>query len=166
MAVIATHNAPPFATQIRTLLSVEVLVRFALVPVAIAICYCFHWRALRFLTSELNMRLDWLGGIHLERVSYDMVRWRGLLYRYENACTFVDVWFGCLPLLWDLRRRLTANLAFFATLAVALFAFNVVRLSFSDVLFAVGIPWDLAHNAVSGIAYFVVWVAVWRLRPF
>ena len=49
-------------------------------------------------------------------------------------------------------------------MALALFAFNVFRLSVSDVLFAVGLPWDLAHNVISGFAYFLVWVWVWRHR--
>ena len=144
----------------------EVLVRFALVPIAVALCYCFRWEVLRYLTSEANLRLDLLAGLHLQRLSVDAVQWRGSIYRYENACTFVDVWFGSIPLLWNLRCSIAANLGFFARLAVALFVFNVFRLSLSDVLFSAGLNWDLAHNAVSGIAYCAVWVWIWRNRPF
>jgi hypothetical protein len=146
--------------------SSEVLVRFALVPIAVASCYCFRWEMLRYLSSEANLRLDLLAGLHLQRLSIDTVQWRGSVYQYENACTFIDVWFGSIPLLWNLGRPVAANLRFFAGLALALFAFNIFRLSFSDLLFSAGLPWDLAHNAVSGIAYFAVWVWIWRHRPF
>jgi hypothetical protein len=165
MATVATQNAPSLRTQnASSLLSSEMMVRFALVPLAVAICYCFEWRQLRFLTSEANLRVDLLAGISLQRLSYDTLAWRGVLYRYENACTFVDVWFGCLPLLWQWGRGLIKNVLFFSGMALALFAFNVFRLSVSDVLFAVGLPWDLAHNVISGLAYFLVWVWVWRHR--
>ena len=167
MATVPALDASTLTRRSRAfLLSSEVWLRLALVPLAIGLCYCFKWGPLRFLTSEGNLRLDSLTGIALERVSYDTVRWRGVLYSYENACTFVDVWFGCLPLLWDVRRSCTRNLVFFALVALGLFAFNIVRLSFSDMLFAVGVPWDLAHNVISGVAYFLVWVWIWTHRPF
>jgi hypothetical protein len=167
MATLATQNAPSLRTQNpSSLLSSEMMVRFALVPLAVAICYCFEWRQLRFLTSEANLRLDLLAGISLQRLSYDTVTWRGVLYRYENACTFVDVWFGSLPLLWRWGGGLIKNVLFFAGMALALFAFNVFRLSVSDGLFAAGLPWNVAHNVISGLAYFLVWVWVWRHRAY
>jgi hypothetical protein len=167
MDTVATHSAPPFPDESRvSLLSSELLARFALVTVAVGICYCFHWRPLRFLTSEANLRLDLLAGIPLERLSYDTVSWKGVLYRYENACTFVDVWFGCIPLLWNLRRSIAQNLAFLAVVTLGLFTFNVFRLSVSDVLFAAGLSWELAHNVISGVAYFLVWIWIWEHRPF
>ena len=167
MATVATQNAPSLRTQnASSLLSSEMMVRFALVPLAVAICYCFEWRQLRFLTSEANLRLDLLAGISLQRLSYDTVTWRGALYRYENACTFVDVWFRCLPLLWHWGRGLIKNVLFFSGMALALFAFNVFRLSLSDSLFAAGLPWNVAHNVISGLAYFLVWVWVWRHRAY
>jgi hypothetical protein len=167
MATAATHNAPPLTDKNRvSLFRSSAVVRFALVPLAIAVCYCFQWKALRFLTSEANLRLDLLAGIHLERISYDVVRWKGVFYQYQNACTFIDVWFGSLPLLWNLRHSVARNIAFFGVLALGFFAFNVLRLSFSDVLFAAGVSWDLAHNVVSGLAYFLVWIGIWHYRPF
>jgi hypothetical protein len=36
------------------------------------------------------------------------------------------------------------------------------RLSISDVLFAAGMSWDVAHNLISGISYFAVWMVIWR----
>jgi hypothetical protein len=137
------------------------VIRFAQAALAVAVSYLFRWELLRFLTSEANLRLDLLAGIHLQRISADTVMWRGVLYHYENPCTFVDVWFGSVPLLWNLRRSVTWNLLFMTAIAVAMFCFNVFRLSVSDVLFATGLPWDLAHNVISGISYFVVWVWIW-----
>lgn len=142
--------------------SQTLLIRFALAALAVAVSYFFRWEFLRFLTSEANLRLDALAGIHLQRISSDAVMWKGVLYRYENPCTFVDVWFGSIPLLWNLRRSVFKNLTFMAGVAVAMFAFNVFRLSVSDILFAIGLPWNLAHNVISGVSYFAVWVWIWR----
>jgi hypothetical protein len=141
------------------------LIRFALAALAVAVSYLFRWELLRFLTSEANLRLDLLAGIHLQRISADTVMWKGVLYRYENPCTFVDVWFGSVPLLWNLRRTVARNLGFMAVVAAAMFCFNVFRLSVSDVLFAAGLSWNVAHNVISGISYFMVWFWIWnRLR--
>jgi hypothetical protein len=163
MSAIAAQNASALAqpsrseSQSRTL-----LIRFALAALAVAFSYLFRWQLLRFLTSEANLRLDLLAGIHLQRISADTVMWKGVLYRYVNACTFVDVWFGSVPLLWSLRRSLARNMLMMGGFALAMFCFNVFRLSLSDVLFAAGVPWDLAHNVISGISYFVVWVWIWN----
>lgn len=168
-SLATTQNAPALADADQTTsvgFRSEVLVRFALVPIAIAICYCFRWEVLRYVTSEANLRVDLLAGLHLQRISFDTVQWMGSVYRYENACTFVDVWCGAIPLLWDRRRTLGVNLRLFAGLAVGLFTFNVLRLSLSDMLFSAGLSWNLAHNVVSGISYFVVWLWIWRNRPF
>jgi hypothetical protein len=163
MSATAAQNASVLTQPCRSgSPSRTLLIRFALAALAVAVSYCFHWEFLRFLTSEANLRLDLLAGIHLQRVSADAVLWKGVLYRYENPCTFVDVWFGSIPLLWNLRRSLTRNLAFMAAVAAAMFCFNVFRLSVSDVLFAAGLPWNIAHNVISGISYFVVWVWIWR----
>ena len=137
------------------------LIRFVLVAVFVGFSYLFRWPFLRYLTSEANLRLDLVAGIHLQRISNDVVMWKGALYNYENACTFVDVFFGTIPLVWDLKNSVLRNLGFLAIVAVAYFAFNVFRLTVSDVLFAIGLPWDLAHNVVSGISYFAVWVWIW-----
>jgi hypothetical protein len=80
------------------------------------------------------------------------------------ACTFADVWCAAIPLVWDLRRALSRNLLTVFLLALALVLFNVVRLSASDVLFARGLPWWLAHDVLGGVAYFIVWTWVWEHR--
>jgi hypothetical protein len=108
------------------------------------------------------MRLDALLGMPHQRVAQDLLVWKGTLYQYVNACTFVDVWFGAIPLMWSLRRTVSANLGRAVALAAVLFAFNVTRLSFSNVLFNAGLNWDIAHNVVGGVCYFGVWVWLWN----
>lgn len=164
---MAVHNPILATAPGRTLLRVPaagLLIRFTLVPVAVVICHLFSWHALRYWTSELNLRLDLLAGIHLQRMSFDQVLWKGVLYRYQIACTLADVWCGAIPLLWNWRRSIFQNLTLLAGFAAALFALNIFRLSLSDILFAAGLPWDLAHNVISGITYFIVWVWIWRSR--
>jgi hypothetical protein len=147
-------------------LSREVVLRFALVAAAVGICYLFEWRWLRALTLQLNTLLDGLVGVHLQRVSFDTVVWRGATYKYRIACTFADVWCGAIPLLWNLRRSVVRNVSYVVAIGAAMIVFNVVRLSFSDVLFARGLSWDLAHNVVSGISYYLVWIWIWRTRTW
>ena len=161
---MATQNVPLTSAH-RTfslrLPAAGLLIRFALVPVAVAICYLFSWQFLRYWTAEFNLGLDLLAGIHLQRVSFDQVLWKGVLYRYQIACTMADVWCGAIPLLWNWRRSLFRNLILLAGFAVGIFTLNVLRLSFSDVLFAAGFPWNVAHNVIGGISYFIVWVWLW-----
>jgi hypothetical protein len=157
-------TATPAGTTRR--FSREVVLRFALVAVAVGVCYLFEWRWLRVLTLQLNSWVDGLAGVHLHRVGFDTVEWRGAIYKYQIACTFADVWCGAIPLIWNLRKSVVANVAYILAVGVVLIAFNVVRLSFSDVLYAWGMSWDLAHNVVSGISYFLIWTWIWRNRTW
>jgi hypothetical protein len=154
----------------------EFVVRVALAAAAVVLCYQFRWDLLRFVVSELNLRLDALMGVTLQRMSADTVMWHGQLYRYVIACTFADVWCGAIPLIWDLRRLggppkqvllgWGHNFARILVFGVVLIAFDAFRLSVSDVLFAAGVPWDLAHGIVGGLAYFAVWVWIWNHRSW
>jgi hypothetical protein len=94
------------------------------------------------------------------------VAWHDIRYKYRIACTFADVWCGAIPLMWNLRKSVLANIAYVLGVGVVMVAFNVARLSFSDVLFARGLSWDLAHNVVSGISYYLVWLWIWRTRTW
>jgi hypothetical protein len=147
-------------------LSREVVLRFALVAVAVGVCYLFEWRWLRVVTLQLNALLDGLAGIHLQRIGFDTVEWRGAIYKYQIACTLADVWCGAIPLVWNLRKSVLRNIVYVLGVGAAMMAFNVVRLSFSDVLFARGMSWDLAHNVVSGISYYLVWMWIWHTRTW
>ncbi len=140
--------------------------RILLAAIAVIVCYQFRWEALRYATSELNLRVDAFAGVHLQRLSADTVMWRGAAYQYVIACTFADVWCGAIPLIWDLRRTVTANVTRLAAFTIVLFAFNIFRLSVSDVLFAAGIPWPVAHDMLGGVAYFFVWLWIWNTRTW
>jgi len=142
------------------------LLRFVLAAIAVLICYCFHWHWLRFLTSEANLRVDALLGLQMQRLSSDTILWNGMLYKYENACTFADVWCAAIPLIWNLRKSFTSNLSLLAWFTPVLFVFNIFRLSASDFFFSTGIPWMWAHEFVGGCAYFLVWVGIWRNRSW
>jgi len=157
-------TATPAGTTRR--FSREVVLRFVLVAVAVGICYLFEWRWLRTLTLQLNSLLDALAGIHLQRLSFDTVEWHGEIYRYQIACTFADVWCGAIPLIWNVRKNALSNIGHVLIVGLVMIAFNVVRLSISDVLFALGLNWDLAHNVISGISYFLVWTWIWHTRTW
>ena len=143
----------------------SLLGRLIAVAGAVILCYRFEWQFLRYLTLESNVRLDALLGVHLERLAYDTVIWSGTAYRYGIACTFADVWCGAIALLYSSRRGVLQNLQLMCVFTVALFCFNVVRLSVSDLIFAVGVSWVVAHEVVSGIAYFLVWLWIWPNSP-
>jgi hypothetical protein len=136
--------------------------RLMLTVLAVVICYQFRWDSVRFLTAELHLRLAALLGMTRERIAPDGVLWGGRVYNYVTACTFADVWCGAIPLLWDLRRPLPSNLARIGMLAIGLLGLNVLRLTLSDGLFTLGVPWLLAHDVIAGLAYFAVWVWLWN----
>jgi hypothetical protein len=128
------------------------------------ICYQFHWEWLRALTCDWNLRLDSLFGVHLQKIAFDTVVYRGETYRYAIACTMADAFCGALPLIWNSRHSVVRNLGLIGAFAVVLFIFNVSRLSFSDALFAQGLSWNWAHNVVSGICYFMLWEWILSLK--
>jgi hypothetical protein len=127
----------------------EFAIRCLIAALAVVVCYQFSWDWLRALTADANIRLDELAGVYLQRVSFDTVAWQGQLYRYAIACTFADVWCGSLAFLWHKEEKPLTNFALIAFWTAALFGFNVFRLSVSDVLFAHGLSWNIAHNVGS-----------------
>ena len=140
------------------------LLRCLLAALAVLVCYQFQWEWLRHLTLECNLRFDAALGVQLERVGFDTVMWNGHLYHYVVACTFADVWCGAIAFLWQLRRTILQNLVALAGFTFSLFVFNIVRLSFSDLLCARGASWNLGHNVISGISYFLIWTWLQRQR--
>jgi hypothetical protein len=133
--------------------------RLLLVAAAVAFCHCFQWMWLRALTQNANLTVDSWFGVYMHPLSATTITFRGLVYRYQVSCTLLDVWFGLIPLLWSQRRSNSWNIGHLMLWAGVLFVFNILRLSISDVLFAHGLPWWLAHGAFSGVCYYVVWRA-------
>ena len=165
MPTVALRSTAPLSSpsaSSRRLLPPALLLRFALVAAAVGICYLLPWHWLEALTADFNTALDRILGIPWTRLSPDTVAWNGVVYEYVISCTFADVWCGAIPLVWNLRRSLLWNAGYLAVMAAGMFAFNIFRLSLSDYVFAMGVPWSLAHSVVSGIAYFSVWVWLWE----
>lgn len=147
-------------------LSREFLCRIGLVAVFVAAAYQVPWEWLRFLTSESVLRISTLIGMPSERTSFDTIQVGSQLFQYAIPCTFVDVFAGSIPLLWDLRKSVARNIVWLMAAAAVLFAFNVVRLEFAQFLYYRGVSWIVADEVLGGIAYFAVWLAIWRLRSW
>jgi hypothetical protein len=147
-------------------ISQEFLCRAGLVAVFATFAHRFEWDWLRFVTSEATLRMSALLGMTTARVSFDTIRVQGEFFRFVVACTFVDVFLGSIPLMWDTKKSLRRNLSWIAGAAMVLFLFNVVRLEIAQVLYAHATPWAIADEVLGGIAYFLVWLAIWRLRSW
>lgn len=147
-------------------LSREFLFRASLVALFVLLTYCFPWQWLRFVTSAAILRVSSSLGMATARVSFDTIRIQGQLFRVVIACTFVDVFMGSIPLLWDLRKSLSRNGARLLAVAVIFFALNLVRLEIAQVLYFRGASWTLADEVLGGFAYFAVWLFLWRQRTW
>jgi hypothetical protein len=154
----------PAAIKIRGLHS-QFLWRAGLVAVFAVAAHQFTWGWLRFVTSEVILRISTAIGMITTRVSYDTILMQRELFCFVIACTFIDVFLGSIPLLWDLEKSLLSNALRLIAAAAALFCFNVVRLEIGQILYFRGVSWTLAHEAFGGFAYLVVWLALWRNIP-
>lgn len=144
----------------------EFLCRAGLVAIFVVLAHLFRWEWLRFLTSEAILRISAALRMVTERVSPDTIRIDTGIFQFVTACTFVDVFMGSISLIWDLRKSLPRNLWRLAIAAAALFCFNVVRLEIGQILYSRGVPWTVADDIVGGLAYFAVWLVIWRLRTW
>jgi hypothetical protein len=138
------------------------VLRLVLSFMAVLVCYRFDWLWLKSITATLNLRLDHLAGVPLQRVSIDTVRLGNELFRYVIACTFADVWCASLALIWKTRESVARNLEFLLPFTAGLFVLNVVRLSAADVLYNAGVSWTMAEGVIGGIAYFIVLLLIQR----
>lgn len=100
------------------------------------------------------------------RLSFDTILVGGQATQYVIACTFVDVFMGAIPLLWNLKNSLLKNILLLLATAALLFGFNVLRLEFAQVLYYRSVAWTVADDVLGGVAYFAVWLSIWRLRSW
>jgi hypothetical protein len=147
-------------------LSRQFLCRVGLVAVFVAGAYQVPWEWLRFLTSECVLRLSASLGMAGSRLSFDTILVGGQAFQFVIACTFVDVFMGSIPLLWDLRKSVLKNILWLVATATVLFGFNVLRLEVAQVLYYRGVSWTVADEVLGGVAYFAVWLAIWHLRSW
>jgi hypothetical protein len=153
-------------TQTELALNWGFLCRVALVAVFVAVTHQLKWEWLRFVTSEAILRLSTLLGLAASRASFDTINVRGAAFSFVVACTFVDVFMGSVPLVWNFRKSPLRNLARLLAAGAILFVFNVIRLEISQILYACGVPWTLADEVLGGFAYLAVWLAIWRVRSW
>jgi exosortase/archaeosortase len=144
----------------------EFLLRVSLVALFVLLTYQFPWQWLRFVTSVAVLRISASLGMATARVSFDTIRIQGQLFRVGIACTFVDVFMGSIPLLWEVRKSLLRNASRLLAVAVIFFGLNLVRLEIAQVLYFRGAPWMLADEVLGGFAYFAVWFFLWRQRTW
>jgi len=145
--------------------------RGLLCALAVLVCYRFEWTLLRLVTSEAILRMTAALDFPVARVSPDTLQVGGLQFRFVIACTFADVFFGALPLLWSWQRSYVRNFVEFAAFGAGLFFFNLLRLECGLLAYLKGMPWELAHGVEGGIAYFLVWMWIerrrrWALPPY
>lgn len=96
------------------------------------------------------------------RLGPDLIASASTRFIFSPACTFVDVFFGALPLLWKTKRGIPYNLLHLAGFGCALFVFNILRLELGHLLFEKGLPWFLVHNVLAGFCYFLIWLWISR----
>lgn len=137
------------------------LIRIALVPLFVLVCYQFGWGAWRDAVCAAFVGFAHLLGMPVFRVAPDTFVCRGHLYRFAIACTAVDAFAGSIPLLWIGRRSVWRNLAFFVEYFGVLSAVNLVRLAAGLWIFLHGVSWWISHEAFAGVFYFALflWIA-------
>ena len=129
---------------------------------SVCLCYCFEWQWLKWLTAETLLHVANLCGLGARRIAWDVIEWQGTPIQFTTACTFVDVFFGAVPILWDKNSEVSRNLHRIAVAAVLLFILNIARLAFGFVLYTQGASWLVAHDVLGGFAYFAVWCSLTR----
>ena len=132
----------------------------------VLLCYRFQWTFLRLATTESIFRLSNALGLDMQRVAWDTVQLNSTQIRFTIACTFADVWCGSIAFLWARHAAITQNLAKLAGYTAGLFLFNIFRLELGFVLYDHGVSWTWAHEAMGGLAYFLVWLWLWRRRSW
>ena len=144
----------------------EFCCRVGLVAIFVAVAHQMSWEWLRLLTSECVLRISASLGMTTSRLSFDTILVGGQAIQYVTACTFVDVFMGAIPLVWNLKNSLLKNILLLLATAALLFGFNVVRLEFAQVLYYRSVAWTVADDVLGGVAYFAVWLSIWRLRSW
>jgi hypothetical protein len=135
----------------------QVLYRAPLVALAVLACYLFDWDSLRYITSEICLRLAHARGVEGWRLGRDLIVIDGAAYQYTIACTFADVFCGAIPLLWIRPAGVARNLRNLGAFAAILFFLNIVRLCITDMMVEHDVPWTIADECLGGLAYFTVW---------
>jgi hypothetical protein len=144
----------------------DFLCRAGLAALLVGLTHLGDWYALKAVTTEAVLRASAWIGLDESRISFDTLRIGRTPVHFVISCTFVDVFAGAIPLLWNRRRSIAFNLSCLAAAGAGLFVFNVVRLEAGHALYLLGWPWVLTDGVLGGVAYFSVWMVIWSLRTW
>jgi hypothetical protein len=136
--------------------------RVLLVAVMVGVVHLFDWNWLRGFTVDSLMQISAVLGIPMLRHSFDVIRVAGINAKFEVACTLIDAYFGAIPLLWRTTISWPRNLLRMVALMGGMFVLNIVRLEFGFAALTRGVPWWLAHEVVSGVTYFLIYIFIVR----
>ena len=140
----------------------EVVIRLALVPAFVALCYLFEWWQLRAVTTVVLWKLSSLLDIPMRRAGTDLVDLDGMGIQFGIACTMVDAFFGAIPLLWRRSTGAGKNILRLMAVFAGVFLLNITRLELGFAAMHQGAPWWLAHECVAGVGYFCIFLFIMR----
>lgn len=144
----------------------SLLLRAALVPLFVALCYLFPWWTLRGVTTGTLVALSVLLDVPMLRVGRDLVALNGTYIQFITPCTMVDAFFGAIPLLWRGGAGVLRNVVRLGAVFAGVFVLNIVRLEAGFFAIHHGAPWWLAHECVAGAAYFCLFWFIVRERAW
>ncbi len=148
------------------LLEHRLTARVLLVPVFVVVCHLYGWTWLRDLTTVTLVQISALLGVSMQRLAPDMIRVAGISAQFVVSCTMIDAFFGAIPLLWRTTVSWSQNLLRLGVVFGAAFALNIVRLELGFIALTRGVPWWLAHEVVSGVTYFCLYLYITRERAW
>ena len=142
----------------------QTLLRFSLVLPFVIVCFLLPWHTwLAWTTAAL------IAGLHdplnpVIPVDFNIFSYGSGTYLIGPSCAALDVFFGSIPLLWERQRPLERNLLFFTLYFLCVSTINLVRLILLLRLHVRGVSWFWAHDVISGIFYFGIWLWIIRCR--
>jgi len=144
----------------------QFLVRSGLVFLFVLVSHSLEWPSLAYATSEAILALSTSLGVPGMRLSVDTIQLAAENYQFLVSCTFIDVIMGSIALMWNQHAAIATNCIRLTFWAAALLIFNVFRLELAVLGHLRGIPWYPIDGIVGGLAYFLVWLAIWHWKSW
>lgn len=166
MSDVSRVNHAGGLPALRAELATSLAVRTGLALALCWLCFRFEWLWLRQATVLTLLALSrWLG-LPVSSSAITDLQVAGTTIEFTLSCTMVEYFCAAIPFLWNrsaspLRNARDIGLGF-----VALFAFNIVRQQLGLLGYVAGLPWWFAHDLPSGVAHFLMIVAVVRRRAW
>jgi exosortase/archaeosortase family protein len=120
---------------------------------AIAAFYSLEWGWLRQMhVLWLQTTLQALGC--LVQTAGTLLTVNGHAFQISPDCTYVDLAICCLPLLWRVHRRFSANLAVLAGFAAAVVVVNLLRVLYGVYAYSHGGSMFWSHDLVDYVLWY------------